>query len=93
MIRICYSHWNIYNQFCKLPWKNIIPNIYTSISLCCMLGINYLISLNLKSHSFICLCIGGCLGIVELGIIYLCDKEFVLSLKNFLVEKRSMKEK
>ena len=28
IICICYSHWNIYNQFGNLSWKHIIPNIY-----------------------------------------------------------------
>ena len=93
MIRICYSHWNIYNHFGALPWKKIIPNGMTSVSLVVMFCINYIVAMNMKSHSFMCLCVGGCLGLVELGIIYLCDKEFVSSLKNFLFEKRQMKEK
>ena len=93
MLRIVYSHWNIYQQFGKLPWKNIIPNGITLISLICLFGINYVVALNLQMKSFICLCVGGCLGICELAIIYLCDKEFVVSLKNFFMEKRSLKNK
>ncbi|ELP86580.1 oligosaccharide translocation protein rft1, putative [Entamoeba invadens IP1] len=91
-MRTVYSHYNIYLNFGALCLKNVLPSFGTLVSFIMIFTTNVFVSMRFIFSPTLCLFIGGCLGLLQILAIVICDKPFVATLVKFWNDKNAPKD-